>query len=104
MGSRTGPDDYDVRHMADAMSEHHYPLQALLYAVALQRYLRSRQRPGSPSARVVGATYLFVRGMTGAEVAHDGTDPHGVFTWALDPELIASVSSLLDGRGTGDPR
>jgi exodeoxyribonuclease V beta subunit len=100
-GAEPGPDDYDVRHMADAMSEHHYPLQALLYAVALQRYLRSRRRPGVPTAQVVGATYLFVRGMTGAEVTHDNVDPHGVFTWVLDPELIASVSDLLDGQGTG---
>jgi exodeoxyribonuclease V beta subunit len=100
-GADPGPHDYDIGHMVDAMSEHHYPLQALLYAVALQRYLRSRTRPGGPTGQVVGATYLFLRGMTGREVAHDGVHPHGVFTWELDPGLIASVSDLLDGRVTG---
>ncbi len=54
-GADPGPHDYDIGHMVDAMSEHHYPLQALLYAVALQRYLRSRTRPGGPTGQVVGA-------------------------------------------------
>ena len=93
--------DYDLGHMADAMAEHHYPLQALLYSVALLRYLRSRRRPDETAAPVVGAAYLFVRGMTGGDVAFDGPHPHGVFTWELDSGLIAAVSDLLDGRGGG---
>ncbi|MGA2835311.1 MAG: UvrD-helicase domain-containing protein [Acidimicrobiales bacterium] len=91
-------DDYGVRSMADAMSEHHYPLQALLYAVALQRYLRSRHRAGTPPPRVTGAAYLFVRGMTGPEVTVDDGHPHGVFTWELPTDLVAGLSALLDGR------
>jgi exodeoxyribonuclease V beta subunit len=90
--------DYGVGSMAEAMVEHHYPLQALLYAVALQRYLRSRQRPGEAPSRVTGAAYLFVRGMTGPDVAVDGGHPHGVFTWELPTELVSGLSALLDGR------
>src|SRR5690606_1709103 len=38
-------DDYAPAALADAMQRAHYPLQALLYGVALHRYLRWR-RPG----------------------------------------------------------
>jgi exodeoxyribonuclease V beta subunit len=103
-GDEPSPRHYDVGHMAAAMAEHHYPLQALLYAVALQRYLRSRTRPGGPTPLVTGAAYLFVRGMTGADVARDGVHPDGVFTWELDPALVGSVSDLLDGRVGGGAR
>jgi len=103
-GDEAAPQDYDVGHLAAAMAEHHYPLQALLYAVALQRYLRARHRPGAPVPPVTGASYLFVRGMTGADVPLDGIHPHGVFTWELDPDLITSVSDLLDGRSVGGVR
>ena len=97
-GEVTGPSAYDRAHMADAMVGHHYPLQALLYGVALHRYLRSRRRPGSPPGAVLGAAYLFVRGMTGRGVAHDGAHPHGVFTWEFDPAMLDSLSDLLHGR------
>jgi exodeoxyribonuclease V beta subunit len=97
-GREPRADDYGTRSMAAAMTEHHYPLQALLYAVALQRYLRSRQRPGTPPARVTGAAYLFVRGMTGPDVALDSGHPHGVFTWELPTDLVWGLSALLDGR------
>jgi len=103
-GDEPDPRHYDTAHLAAAMAEHHYPLQALLYAVALQRYLRARRRPGTPTPEVTGAAYLFVRGMTGTDVALDGVHPHGVFTWEFDPGLIGSVSELLDGRPTGGGR
>ena len=97
-GRTPGAADYDLDHMTDAMVEHHYPLQALLYGVALQRYLRARRRPGTPEPRVLGAAYLFVRGMTGAGVATAGGQPHGVFTWEFGPQLVTGLSDLLDGQ------
>ena len=97
-GEEASTADYDAGHLVDAMVEHHYPLQALLYGVALHRYLRSRRRPGAEPYVVLGAAYLFVRGMTGARVAHDGPHPHGVFTWEFGPGLLDALSSLLDGR------
>src|SRR5262249_16816966 len=41
-------DQYDQTAMATAMEGAHYPLQALLYSVALHRYLRWRQRGYDP--------------------------------------------------------
>ncbi|MEU4162129.1 UvrD-helicase domain-containing protein [Actinoplanes sp. NPDC026670] len=79
--------DYRPAALTDAMIAAHYPLQALLYGVALHRYLRWRQ----PGARCGGVLYLFLRGMCGPS-----TPPgHGVFSWQPPHELIAELSDLL---------
>ncbi len=43
-GELQRPGDYGPEALAEAMVEHHYPLQALLYAAALHRYLRWKVR------------------------------------------------------------
>src|SRR4051812_32467496 len=78
------------------MTHAHYRLQALLYVVALHRYLRWRL-PGYSAARnLAGAKYLFVRGMTGPDTPVVGDTPCGVFTWQPSPDLIESLSDVLD--------
>ena len=63
------------------MTHAHYVLQALLYTVALHRYLRWRLPGYSAERNLAGVLYLFVRGMTGPDTpVVDGT-PCGVFTW-----------------------
>jgi exodeoxyribonuclease V beta subunit len=57
-----------------------YPLQALLYQVALHRYLRWRV-PGDAPASLGGALYLFLRGMVGADTPVVAGQPCGVFAW-----------------------
>jgi len=79
------------------MEEHDYPLQALLYAVALHRYLRWRMPGYRAPDHLGGVAYLFLRGMTGSGGQEVG---HGVFEWAVPPELVISLSDLLDGRRT----
>ena len=91
-------DAYGPARLVDAMAEHHYPLQALLYAVALHRYLRWRAPLADAGTRVSGAAYLFVRGMTGPEVQLTNGMPHGVFTWEFSPNLVVRLSDLLAGR------
>jgi exodeoxyribonuclease V beta subunit len=92
------PDDYGPERLTGAMIEHHYPLQALLYAVALHRYLRWRQPDYRAETHLGGASYLFVRGMTGPGVATTDGRPHGVFNWAMVPGMVVGLSELLDGR------
>lgn len=96
--NRLGTGDLTVEHytrerMAAEMIRSHYPLQALLYSVALHRYLRWRLPGYDPARHLGGARYLFVRGMVGPE-----TPPgHGVFDWDPPASLIVALSALLAG-------
>ena len=47
------------------MQHAHYALQALLYTVALHRYLRWRLPGYDPERNLAGVLYLFLRGMVG---------------------------------------
>ncbi|MGN6577948.1 MAG: 3'-5' exonuclease, partial [Nocardioides sp.] len=90
-------DDYGPDAMVAAMRHAHYPLQALLYSVALHRYLRWRQPGYDPHAHLGGVLYLFLRGMCGPDTpAVDGT-PHGVFAWTPPAGLVTGLSDLLHG-------
>lgn len=75
----------------------HYPLQALLYAVALHRFLAVRQRAYDPAVHLGGAAYLFVRGMGGPDTPVIEGQPLGVFSWRPSPSLVRDVSDLLAG-------
>ncbi|MHB1445814.1 MAG: UvrD-helicase domain-containing protein [Acidimicrobiales bacterium] len=80
----------------DAEMQHaHYPLQGLLYSVALHRYLRWRLPDYDPHRHLGGMLYLFLRGMTGADVPVVSGQPCGVFSWATPPGLVVALSDLL---------
>ena len=81
--------------MAEAMMASHYPLQALLYCVALHRFLAVRQVGYQPQRHLAGVLYLFVRGMAGPETPVSGGHPLGVFSWHPPAELVLAVSALL---------
>ena len=55
--------DYQGRGLQQAMDVHHYPLQALLYTVALHRYLRQRMDVYTAEDQLGDSWYLFVRGV-----------------------------------------
>ena len=78
------------------MIEAHYPLQALLYDVALHRYLRWRQPGYDPDVHLGGSLYLFLRGMSGP-VRPAGRHVPGVFAWRPPAALVIEVSDLLAG-------
>jgi exodeoxyribonuclease V beta subunit len=89
--------DYTPARMATAMMSAHYPLQALLYAVAVHRMLRWRQPNYDPAVHLGGILYLFVRGMAGPETPRVDGAPCGVFGWHPPAPLVVELSSLLDG-------
>ncbi|MCI2238503.1 UvrD-helicase domain-containing protein [Paenibacillus sp. TRM 82003] len=95
---------YRREALDDAVREAHYPLQALLYCVALHRFLRWRQPGYDPAVHLGGVLYLFLRGMCGPDVpAATGPDgapgaPPGVWSWCPPPALVTDVSDLLAGR------
>jgi exodeoxyribonuclease V beta subunit len=86
--------------LAAEMEHAHYGLQALLYTVALHRYLRWRLRGYDPDEHVAGVLYLFLRGMTGPDVPRVGGAPCGVFAWKPPGALVTALSDVLD-RGAG---
>ena len=90
--------DYRQDALAAAMAHGHYPVQALLYAVAMHRTLRWRLGRAYDPGRSLGSVlYLFLRGMAGpATPAPDGR-PCGVFAWDPPASLITATSDLLHG-------
>jgi len=97
----TGDDPLSAWHyrpaaLAEAMQRAHYPLQALLYTVALHRYLRWRLRGYDPDRHLGGVLYLFLRGMTGAAAPTVDGEPCGVFGWRPPTPLVLALSDLLD--------
>jgi exodeoxyribonuclease V beta subunit len=87
---------YRPAALAEAMQRAHYPLQALLYTVALHRYLRWRLRGYDPDRNLAGVLYLFLRGMSGADTPTVGGQPCGVFAWRPPTDLVLALSDLLD--------
>ena len=100
LGEREGEltaEDYRPERLAEAMTHSSYPLQALLYAVVLHRFLRWRVPGYDPALHFGGVLYLYVRGMCGpATPTYDG-QPCGVFSWLPPIALVEAVSDLLDG-------
>ncbi|MDV7099884.1 UvrD-helicase domain-containing protein [Gordonia amicalis] len=86
-------EDFDAEAMAGEMIAAHYPLQAMLYSVALHRYLRWRLPGYDPDRHLGPVQYHFVRGMAGPD-----TPPGcGVFEWVLPTGLVAGLSEALAG-------
>ncbi len=85
---------YRDEAMVEAMRAADYPLQALLYQVALHRYLTWRQPGYDPQLHLGGALYLFLRGMPGPTSTGAGAIP-GIFTWRPPAEVVVACSDLL---------
>jgi exodeoxyribonuclease V beta subunit len=90
---------YRPEAMAAEMLRHHYALQALLYAVALHRFLRWRLLGYDPAVNLAGVVYLFIRGMTGGEGPAVDGERTGVFGWPAPPGLVPALSDALDDGG-----
>ncbi len=90
---------YRPAALAAEMSRAHYGLQALLYTVALHRYLRWRLAGYDPERHLGAVLYLFLRGMAGADTpAVDGARC-GVFGWRPPGALVHALSEVLDRGG-----
>ncbi|KAA2284318.1 UvrD-helicase domain-containing protein [Arenimonas fontis] len=84
--------DYRGEALRQAMDRSHYRLQALLYTLALHRYLRQRLAGYAPERHLGEAIYLFVRAAGLAPGA-------GVWSRRFDPALLAAVDGVFAGRG-----
>ena len=86
---------YTPDRLAEAMMGAHYPLQALLYSVALHRFLGWRLPGYRPEVHLGGIRYLFVRGMSGPDTPVVGGTPCGVFAWRPSAALVSELSDLV---------
>ncbi len=91
---------YQPAALASEMSRAHYSLQALLYTVALHRYLRWRMPQYEPDRHLAGVLYLFLRGMVGADTPIVEGSPCGVFAWRPPGALVSALSDVLDQGGS----
>ncbi len=78
------------------MQRMHYPLQAMIYMVALHRYLRWRLRGYDPDVHLGGCLYLFLRGMSGPGTPVVDGAPCGVFSWRPPTALVTGLSDLFE--------
>ncbi len=90
---------YAPARLAEAMTHSSYPLQALLYAVVLHRFLRWRLAGYDPDLHLGGVMYLYLRGMCGPETPVVDGGRCGVFAWRPPTSLVEELSDLLAGRG-----
>jgi exodeoxyribonuclease V beta subunit len=92
---------YGQRAMDSKMSEAGYALQALVYTIALHRFLGARLRDYDYDRHVGGYLYLFLRGMAGPSTPRDpGTGRcQGVYAARFDAELVHALDEALLGRG-----
>ena len=89
---------YGYESMKIAMEHGDYPLQILVYNVALHRMLQLRLADYDINRHIGETHYLFVRGMIGASTPVIDGQRNGVFAWRPSSELIVAASRLLGGQ------
>ncbi len=87
---------YEPPALAAEMNRAQYGLQALLYTVALHRYLRWRLPGYEPDRHLAGVLYLFLRGMAGADTPTVEGEACGVFAWRPPGAAVSALSDVLD--------
>jgi exodeoxyribonuclease V beta subunit len=84
---------YDPVRLQSAMQHSEYDLQALIYTVALHRWLRFRLGARYEYARDMGGIrYLFCRGLDASRA-----DSPGVYAHRFDPVLVDALDALFAG-------
>jgi exodeoxyribonuclease V beta subunit len=94
-----GIEDYAPDRLSQAMTEHAYRLQYLLYSVALHRLLRRRLVQYDYDRHFGGVYYLFVRGVRPDWTTGQG--PTGVFYDRPDAAMLRALDALIDGVDPG---
>ena len=93
--------DYGRAQIDQAMTEHGYHLQSLLYAVALHRYLQTRLAGYDYGTHFGGVLYLFIRGVRPHWTTKDG-EPSGVYFHKPASATIEQLDQLFSNRADGE--
>jgi exodeoxyribonuclease V beta subunit len=85
--------DYAPHHIEHAMAKTHYYLQALLYLLALHRYLRQQLPHYKIEQHLGGAWYVFVRGI---DIEQSSAEPaSGLYYFQPPAALILALDEQL---------
>lgn len=87
--------DYEQKNLQENMIEHHYHLQALIYLLALHRFLKIRIANYNYETHIGGALYWYLRGM---QVVGN----NGVFHINVKLEVIEYLDNALLGGADFD--
>ena len=88
--------DYQESNLALSMSDHNYYLQALIYVLALHRYLKTRITNYDFTRHVGGAIYYFLRGVP---LTPNDEAKTGVYKPTIKKEPILYLDNALRGEG-----
>lgn len=86
------PSQYQGDALQNAMLSHSYPLQYLIYSLALHRHLKQRLPDYDPEQHFGGVYYLFLRGM------QPEWSQTGVYFDRLDRQLLEALDKLMAGE------
>ncbi len=90
---------YDAASLDAAMHASEYTLQALLYTLALHRWLRFRRGVDYDYARDFGGVrYLFCRGLDASHAGAAGADAPGVYAAKPAQALVEALDALFAGQ------
>lgn len=89
-------DDYDLGAMEQAMAEHRYDVQMVIYTLALHRLLALRLPYYDYDRHIGGGYYLFLRGL------NETNGETGQFYSKPDKQLILSLDRLIKGESLND--
>jgi exodeoxyribonuclease V beta subunit len=84
-------ESYQADKLEQAMIAHDYPLQYLIYSLALHRYLKLRLADYDPAQHLGGVSYLFLRGMK------PEWQQAGIFSAQVDMDLLQALDVFIDG-------
>ena len=85
-------ENYHHSAMEEAMTGHDYHLQAILYTLALHRWLKYKLPNYDYKTHIGGAYYLFIRGMSQAEPGN------GVYFVLPEQSMIEALDDLFSGK------
>jgi exodeoxyribonuclease V beta subunit len=83
---------YNQSAMEHAMTDHDYHLQAILYTLALHRWLKHKLANYDYQRHIGGAYYLFIRGMSQNEPGS------GVYYFVPEQSMIEKLDDLFAGK------
>lgn len=101
---RSPLEHYTQPYLQQEMERHHYLLQAYLYALALHRFLAHRLGDAyTYESHFGGVAYLFLRGMTQADLPMTAGHRPGIFHLRPDARVLNRLDALFRGEGGSQP-